>query len=119
MVLKKISYQFETAEHAKRVFREIKLLKHVNHYNVISLYDIFTDTPSIENFQHVYLVTNRMESDLNNYLRRDKLEVAQISFFTYQIFRALKYLHSSKIIHRDLKPANLTINEDWELRVKQ
>jgi serine/threonine protein kinase len=59
-----------------------------------------------------------MESDLNNYLRRDKLEVAQISFFTYQIFRALKYLHSSKIIHRDLKPANLTINEDWELRVK-
>jgi len=53
VVLKKISYQFETPEHAKRVFREIKLLKHVNHYNVISLYDIFTDTPSIENFQHV------------------------------------------------------------------
>ena len=47
-----------------------------------------------------YLVTNRMESDLNNYLRRDTLQEAQISFFTYQIFRALKYLHSSKIIHR-------------------
>ncbi len=47
-----------------------------------------------------YLVTNRMESDLNNYLRRDTLQEAQISFFTYQIFRALKYLHSSRIIHR-------------------
>lgn len=58
-----------------------------------------------------------METDLNNYLRREKLDEVAIKYFAYQMFRALKYLHSAKIMHRDLKPANLTINEDWELRV--
>ena len=53
VVLKKISYQFEVIEQAKRVFREIKLLKHVNHYNIIGLYDLFTDTKLLDDFQHV------------------------------------------------------------------
>ena len=53
VVLKKISYQFDVAEQAKRVFREVKLLKHVNHYNIIGLYDLFTDAQSFDNFQHV------------------------------------------------------------------
>ena len=53
VVLKKFSYQFDVAEQAKRVFREVKLLKHVNHYNIIGLYDLFTDSQSFDNIQHV------------------------------------------------------------------
>lgn len=35
----------------------------------------------------------------------------------YQIFKALKYLHSAELIHRDLKPSNVLINSDCQLKV--
>ena len=53
-----------------------------------------------------------MESDLNNFLRNNRLEEVKIKFFAYQIFRALKYLHSAKIMHRDLKPANILVHNN-------
>lgn len=58
-----------------------------------------------------------MSSNLKNVLKDQKLSENQIMFFTYQILRGIKYLHSSNIIHRDLKPDNITVNEDLELRV--
>jgi mitogen-activated protein kinase 1/3 len=41
-----------------------------------------------------------MGTDLNNVIRTQELTDQQIMFFTYQILRGLKYLHSSNIIHR-------------------
>lgn len=35
VAIKKISNPFQTAIHAKRTYRELKLLKHMNHDNVI------------------------------------------------------------------------------------
>ena len=58
-----------------------------------------------------------MGTDLNNVLKTQELSEDQIVFFTYQLLRGLKYLHTSNIIHRDLKPGNLTVNENCELRV--
>jgi p38 MAP kinase len=42
VAIKKLSKPFETNIHAKRAYREIRLLKHVNHDNVIKLTDLFT-----------------------------------------------------------------------------
>jgi len=39
--------------HAKRSFRELKLLRHMNHENVIGLLDVFTPDTSFEKFQDV------------------------------------------------------------------
>lgn len=41
-----------------------------------------------------------MSTDLNNVLKTQELSEDQIIFFTYQILRGLKYLHTSNIIHR-------------------
>lgn len=58
-----------------------------------------------------------MSSNLKTVIREKILNNDQIMFFTYQILRGIKYLHSANIIHRDLKPENITVNENLELRV--
>lgn len=112
-----MSRAFATVVHARRAYREIKLLKHVHHDNLICLLDLFSHANTPAQLDDIYLTTNLMGTDLNNVLRTQQLGEDQIVFFTYQILRGLKYLHTANIIHRDLKPGNLTVNENCELRV--
>uniref|UniRef100_A0A8C5RDB3 Mitogen-activated protein kinase 11 n=1 Tax=Laticauda laticaudata TaxID=8630 RepID=A0A8C5RDB3_LATLA len=108
---------FQSLIHARRTYRELRLLKHMKHENVIGLLDVFTPAASIDNFNEVYLVTNLMGADLNNIVKCQKLTDDHIQFLIYQLLRGLKYIHSAGIIHRDLKPSNLAVNEDCELRI--
>lgn len=36
---------------------------------------------------------------------------------TYQVLRALQYMHSSNVIHRDLKPSNVLLNSNCDIKV--
>ncbi|KAG8439854.1 hypothetical protein GDO86_005864 [Hymenochirus boettgeri] len=117
VAVKKLSRPFQSLVHARRTYRELRLLKHMKHENVIGLLDVFTPSTSVQNFNEVYLVTNLMGADLNNIVKCQKLTDDHIQFLIYQLLRGLKYIHSAGIIHRDLKPSNLAVNEDCELRI--
>ncbi|KAK3602910.1 hypothetical protein CHS0354_039326 [Potamilus streckersoni] len=117
VAIKKLARPFQSAIHAKRTYRELRMLKHMNHENVIGLIDVFTPAENFGDFQDVYLVTPLMGADLNNIIKTQKLSDDHVQFLIYQILRALKYIHSAGIIHRDLKPSNIAVNEDCELKI--
>ena len=57
VAIKKLMKHFRNKTYAKRAFRELRLLKIINHKNIIGLYDLFTPATSLENFEDVYIVT--------------------------------------------------------------
>lgn len=112
VAIKKIMKPFSTPVLAKRTYRELKLLKHLRHENIISLSDIF-----ISPLEDIYFVTELLGTDLHRLLTSRPLEKQFIQYFLYQIMRGLKYVHSAGVVHRDLKPSNILVNENCDLKI--
>ena len=56
-----------------------------------------------ENDRDIYLVFEYMETDLHAVIRANILEDVHKRYVMYQLFRALKYMHSAELLHRDIK----------------
>uniref|UniRef100_A0A8C2CPJ0 mitogen-activated protein kinase n=1 Tax=Cyprinus carpio TaxID=7962 RepID=A0A8C2CPJ0_CYPCA len=117
VAIKKLHRPFQSRLFAKRAYRELRLLKHMKHENVIGLLDVFTSEILLDRFQDFYLVMPFMGTDLGKLMKMERLSEDRVQYLVYQILRGLKYIHSSGIIHRDLKPGNLAVNQDCELKI--
>jgi serine/threonine protein kinase len=56
-----------------------------------------------ENDKDIYLVFEYMETDLHAVIRANILEEVHKQYIMYQLFRALKYMHTAQLLHRDIK----------------
>ncbi|XP_061689631.1 STKc_p38 domain-containing protein isoform X6 [Syngnathoides biaculeatus] len=88
VAIKKLYRPFQSLIHTKRSYRELRLLRHIDH-----------------------------ENDLGHIMKKRRLTDRIITYLFYQLLRGLKYIHSAGIIHRDLKPGNLAVNENCELKI--
>ena len=112
-----IANAFDNATDARRTLREIKLLRRLQHENIVLLKDIMRP-PSKDDFNDVYLVYELMDTDLHQILRSSQgLSDEHCQYFLYQILRGLKYVHTAQVLHRDLKPSNLLLNANCDLKI--
>eukprot|EP00927_Polykrikos_kofoidii_P080920 TRINITY_DN77962_c0_g1_i1.p1 TRINITY_DN77962_c0_g1~~TRINITY_DN77962_c0_g1_i1.p1 ORF type:complete len:383 (+),score=58.91 TRINITY_DN77962_c0_g1_i1:102-1250(+) len=108
VAIKKIMSCFSKSIDAQRAYREVLfLMEFRNHSNIVTLDEVLCSHDD----RHLYLVTELMDSDLQKALRVKSLQKIHRVYITYQILRALKYIHSSNIMHRDVKPANVLLNK--------
>ncbi|KAK4408896.1 Mitogen-activated protein kinase [Sesamum angolense] len=112
VAIKKIANAFDNYMDAKRTLREIKLLRHLDHENVIGIRDVIPP-PLRREFTDVYIATELMDTDLHQIIRSNQ----GLSEEHCQILRGLKYIHSAGVIHRDLKPSNLLLNANCDLKI--
>ncbi|KAE8578169.1 hypothetical protein XENTR_v10023373 [Xenopus tropicalis] len=118
VAIKKIPNAFDVVTNAKRTLRELKILKHFKHDNIIAIKDILKPSVPYNDFRSVYVVLDLMESDLHQIIHSSQpLTLEHARYFLYQLLRGLKYIHSANVLHRDLKPSNLLINENCELKI--
>ncbi|KAF2738549.1 Pkinase-domain-containing protein [Polyplosphaeria fusca] len=88
----------------RNCFREIDILQHVYHPNIISLEKVYWSSNSIYIFQE--LVTG---GDLFSYIHHKggRLCEVETAVIIQQVLKGVEYLHGQDIIHRDLKPDNI------------
>jgi len=108
----------------KRLSREIRLMRCLNHPNILSLLTIMVPT-----FQYkamdIYIVTELMSTDLRHVLgvahstqSTFDLRNEQAQYLLYQLLCGAQYLESAGVLHRDLKPSNLLIDlRSCQLRI--
>jgi len=97
VAIKKVPRAFDDLIDAKRILREIKLLRHFNHENIISLKDIL-QPPRLDDFEDVYIISDLMETDLHRIIySKQQLSDDHVQYFVYQMLRSLKYMHSANV----------------------
>ncbi|CAN0350117.1 unnamed protein product [Ascophyllum nodosum] len=119
VAVKKVKDMFRDLGDAKRILRELKLLRHFRpHENVVKIRDLMVYPQNSLDFRDVYIVTNLMDSDLQKVISsRQPLMDQHHYYFLYQLLRGLKYIHSANVLHRDLKPSNLVLDANCDLAI--
>ena len=91
----------------KRHFdNEIRLMKSLNHNNILKLHDVIHKSK-----KEIYFVLEYCSGGDLSYYIESGITSSDTKYF-YEILEALEYLFHNDILHRDIKPQNILISNN-------
>ncbi|WIA12477.1 hypothetical protein OEZ85_012512 [Tetradesmus obliquus] len=117
VALKRIPDVLLNSENAKRVLREVCILRRLEHPHIIGLKDVFLKPSSTGRYMYrkgalvptsldLYLALEFCDQgDL--YHMRGQLSESEVRAIMLQLLTAVQYLHRNGVWHRDIKSANI------------
>lgn len=107
--------QLKKSHRMKALQDEIKLMKKIDHPNIVKLYDVIEDDKSI-----MLALEYIQGGSLKEYLKKKsnhKISEAEACAHFGQIVDAVRYLHLKKIYHRDLKLENILLDYKKDIKI--
>ncbi|XP_076903553.1 mitogen-activated protein kinase kinase kinase 1-like [Bidens hawaiensis] len=115
IAVKEVSLLDQGEQGRQSVFQleqEIALLSQFEHENIVRYYGTYKDELKL----YIFLELVTKGSLLSLYQRYHLLD-SQVSSYTRQILRGLKYLHDRDIVHRDVKCANILVDANGSVKL--
>lgn len=96
-----------------KVYREVEVMKLVNHPNIVKLYQVM-ETKSM-----LYLVSEYApQGEIFEYIaRHGRMSEALARRKFWQMVQAVEYCHSRRVVHRDLKAENLLLDSNMNIKI--
>ncbi|XP_045396708.1 serine/threonine-protein kinase SIK1 [Lemur catta] len=97
----------------EKIYREVQLMKLLNHPHIIKLYQV------METKDMLYIVTEFAKNgEMFDYLTSNgHLSENEARKKFWQILSAVEYCHSHHIVHRDLKTENLLLDGNMDIKL--
>jgi serine/threonine protein kinase len=112
VALKAIKSGLMTLSARERFFREARVASALNHPNIVTIFDAFTDTGG--DFIAMELISGKTLAQI---IAEGTLPPAEALEFGLQIADALHAANRAGIVHRDLKPSNIMVTDDRVVKV--
>ncbi|KAI5296038.1 kinase subunit of RNA polymerase II carboxy-terminal domain kinase I [Ascosphaera acerosa] len=106
VAMKKIRMEGEKDGFPITAVREIRLLQHLRHSNVVRLLEVMVEK------NECFMVFEYLSHDLTGLINHPTfvLSAAHKKDLARQMFEGLRYLHHRGVLHRDIKAANILIS---------
>ncbi|KAL5290371.1 CDK12 family protein [Megaselia abdita] len=123
VALKKVRLEHEKEGFPITAVREIKILRQLNHKNIVNLREIVTDKQDALEFRKdkgsFYLVFEYMDHDLMGLLESGMVNFNEENNASImrQLMDGLNYCHKKNFLHRDIKCSNILMNNKGEVKL--
>ncbi|XP_050092664.1 cyclin-dependent kinase 12-like isoform X2 [Anopheles aquasalis] len=123
VALKKVRLEHEKEGFPITAVREIKILRQLNHTNIVNLREIVTDKQDALEFRKdkgsFYLVFEYMDHDLMGLLESGMVDFNEQNNASImrQLLDGLNYCHKRNFLHRDIKCSNILMNNRGEVKL--
>ena len=110
-----LTSQFD-ADALSRFRQEMEVLARLEHPGIGRLYEV--GTLSLAGTEQPWYAMEYVAGlQLDEYVRRNKLDVKSIFRLVAKIAHALQFAHQKGVIHRDIKPANIIVDAQMQPKI--
>lgn len=117
VAIKKVSGCLQNLTEAKRLLRELRILRHLDDPHVIKIRGLLHPA-NLQTFTDLWIVMDYVDLDMRKLISSPQtITLQHVQWIVRQTLAALRHIHAAHVLHRDIKPANILLNGSCDVKL--